>query len=220
MSQREQFLSEWIWQPMSRTALCAMFGISRETGYKWARRFKEDRSTEEKSRRPHSHPKTTSKKLVERIVAMKRRFPLWGPLKIRAYLVANSPTTRWPSASTMGAILKRHDLVRARRIRARVPPRTQPFLACREVHDVWCVDFKGHFKTRDGRLCFPLTVMDAASRFLLQCRGMHEPTLEGVRKIFVDLFKKHGLPKAIRSDNGEPFASASAAAGLTQLSAW
>jgi transposase InsO family protein len=126
----------------------------------------------------------------------------------------------WPAVSTIGAILKRSGMVKPRRKRLHAAPRTKPFSRCREPNDVWCVDFKGQFPTRDGRLCYPLTVMDAASRYLLACVALHHPTLENVRRIFVELFKKYGLPKAIRSDNGEPFASTSTAAGLTQLSAW
>lgn len=220
MSQREQFVSEWRWQRMSRTALCAVFGISRQTGYKWAARFDEDGSVAERPRRPRSHPKTTPKKLVDRILSQKRQFPLWGPVPILARLTELWPNTAWPAASTIGAILKRHGFVKPRRVRARIAPRTRPFLACREANDVWCVDFKGQFKTRDGKLCYPLTVMDAASRFLLACVAMHEPSLQNVRKVFVALFEQYGLPKAIRSDNGEPFASVSTAAGLTKLSAW
>jgi len=220
MSERERFISEWRWQQMSRTALCAAFGISRQTGYKWAARFKQDRSVAERSRRPRSHPQTTPKKLVDRVLAQKRQFPLWGPIPIRARLVKLWPDTAWPAASTIGAVLKRHGLVKPRRLRARAAPRTRPFLACREANDVWCVDFKGQFKTGDGKLCYPLTVMDAASRYLLACVAMHEPSLPNVRKVFIELFERYGLPKAIRSDNGEPFASASAAAGLTKLSAW
>ena len=105
-------LSEWTWQRMSRTALCATFGISRQTGYKWARRYREERSSEEKSRRPQSHPKTAPKKLVERVLSLRRRFPLWGPVPIRAHLVELWPDTTWPSASTIGAILKCHGLVK------------------------------------------------------------------------------------------------------------
>ena len=220
MLQREQFLTEWKWNRVPRTALCAAFGISRQTGYKWARRYREDRSTEERSRRPRSHPRTTPTKLVTLILSQKRQFPRWGPVPIRQRLVTHWPHIKWPSASTIGAILKRHGLVKPRRTRSRMAPRTRPFRACREANDVWCVDFKGQFKTRDGRLCYPLTVMDAASRYLLACTGFHEPTTENVKKVFVALFKKYGMPKAIRSDNGAPFASVSAAGGLTKLSAW
>jgi len=130
------------------------------------------------------------------------------------------PQHEWPAAATIGAILKRHGMVQARRRRYRVAPRTRPFSACREPNDVWCVDFKGEFATSDGRSCYLLTVMDAASRYLLACVGFHEPTADNVHGVFVALFRKFGLPKAIRSDNGEPFASVSKAAGLTKLSAW
>jgi putative transposase len=104
MSQREQFVSEWRWQQISRTALCAAFGISRQTGYKWAARFQGDRSVDERSRRPRSHPKTTPRKLVDRILSQKRQFPLWGPVPIRARLAELWPDTAWPAVSTIGAI--------------------------------------------------------------------------------------------------------------------
>lgn len=216
MHQRRRFLLDWFSHPMSRTALCELYGITRQTGYKWARRH----SVEELSRRPHRSPRATPTKLVKRILSQKRQFPLWGPVPIRKRLQTIWPQIEWPAASTIGAILKRHGLVKPRRRRLRVAVKTQPFSACREPNDVWCADLKGHFATRDGRICYPLTVIDAASRFLLACVGFHEPTLANVRAVFVELFQKHGLPKAIRTDNGEPFASVSAAAGLTQLSVW
>jgi putative transposase len=220
MSQRSQFLSEWLWSHATRTALCETYGISRQTGYKWARRFREDRTAEEKSRRPRSHPRTTPAKLIQLIVSQKRQFPLWGPVPIRKRLVTLWPHLPWPAPSTIGSILKKHGLVKPRRKRLRVAPRTRPFRTCREANDIWCVDFKGQFRTRDGKLCYPLTVMDAASRYVLACTAMHNPTTENVQRVFVELFTKYGLPKAIRSDNGEPFASVSLAAGLTKLSAW
>lgn len=220
MSQRQQFLDEWFSRKATRTALCATFGISRETGYKWARRYEQDRSIAEKSRRPRSHPRATPAKLVRLIVSQKKQFPLWGPVPIRKRLMTHWPQHEWPSASTIGAVLKRHGLVKPRRVRRRAPPRTRPFRTCRNANDVWCVDFKGDFTMRDGRVCYPLTVIDAASRYLLACVGFHEPTAKNVEKVFVELFRTHGMPKTIRSDNGEPFASVSAAAGLTKLSAW
>jgi transposase InsO family protein len=216
MDQRRRFLSDWISHTMTRTALCALYGVSRESGYKWARRH----SVEELSRRPHNSPNATPRALVKKILDQKRQFPLWGPIPLRKRLQTIWPKTRWPAASTIGDILKRHGLVKPRRKRLRVAPKTRPFSACREPNDVWCVDFKGQFAMRDRRVCYPLTVIDAATRFLLACIGFHEPTLDNVRGVFVELFQKYGLPKAIRSDNGEPFASVSAAAGLTQLSVW
>lgn len=220
MDQRREFLVDWISHQMTRTALCAVYGITRETGYKWARRAKKEHSIEEHSRRPHHSPNATATKLVKIILSQKRQFPLWGPVPIRKRLVTYWPQYRWPVVSTIGAILKRNGMVRPRKKRLRVAPRTQPFSTCREANDIWCVDFKGQFPMGNGRMCYPLTVMDAASRYLLACVGFHKPTLQNVRDVFVELFERYGLPKAIRSDNGEPFASVSAAAGLTQLSAW
>ena len=208
---------------MSRTALCELFGISRETGYKWIRRFersKDWREVEDRSRRPHDSPNATPASLISRAVQMRKKYPRWGPVKLRQLLYQRWPREPWPSASTIGAILKREGLVRDRRWRRRLPVRTRPFAACREPNDLWCIDFKGQFKLGDGRICYPLTVMDAVTRFLLACVAFHAPTLANVRAALEQLFRRYGLPKAFRSDNGEPFASTTSAGGLTQLSAW
>jgi transposase InsO family protein len=220
MDQRSKFIDAWANHRTSFAALCELFEISRQTGYKWRRRWQRERSLSEKSRRPKRHPDATPPKLVRIILSQRRQFPRWGPVPIRKRLTVYWPHLDWPAVSTIGAILKRNGMVKPRRRRQRVAPRTRPFSKCREPNDVWCVDFKGQFSMGDGKLCYPLTVMDAASRFLLACVGFHHPTYENVRAVFVELFKKHGLPKAIRSDNGEPFASTSTAAGITQLSAW
>jgi len=222
MDQRRRFVLEWRSGTVSKTALCQLFGISRQTGYKWATRFKRARkwsAIEEQSRRPHSSPNATPTKLVKLILSQRRQFPLWGPVPIRKRLQTLWPQHAWPAPSTIGAILKRHGMVPDRRRRHRVGPRTRPFATCREPNDVWCVDFKGQFEMTNGKTCYPLTVMDGASRYLLACVGFHSPSLENVRGVFVELFKAYGLPKAIRSDNGEPFAS-TGAGGLSQLSVW
>jgi len=223
LDQRKEFVIAWRSHAMSRAALCRLYGIAPSTGYKWAQRFKRRLrwvDIEERSRRPNRSPNRTPLKLVKLIVAEKRRYPSWGPVPLRKLLMDKWPKLPWPTTSTVGAILKREGLVRQRTYRSRAAPRTRPFLFAREPNDVWCIDFKGQFQTKDGRLCYPLTVMDAASRYLLACVAFVSPSLENVRPAVEDLFRSHGLPKAIRSDNGEPFASTSAAAGLTQLSAW
>lgn len=220
MDQRSKFIDLALHSGLSMTAVCRLFGISRQNGYKWLKRWKSERSVEEKSRRPKGHPLTTPRDVERRILSQRRQFPRWGPAPIRKRLTTLWPEIDWPAVSTIGAILKRNGLVKPRRMRRRVAPRTQPFSHCREPNDVWCVDFKGQFRMGDGTVCYPLTVMDAASRYLFACVGFHEPSLSNVRTVFVDLFTTYGLPTAIRSDNGEPFASTSAAAGLTQLSAW
>lgn len=220
MQQREEFIREYVQRTMPVTTLCALYGISTQTGHKLIRRWKQTRSVAELSRRPKRQPRATPARLVRLIVSQKKQFPLWGPVPIRKRLQTLWPEEPWPSASTVGAILKRQGLVRRRRRRHRAAPRTAPFAKVREPNDVWCVDFKGDFVMGNGKRCYPLTVMDAASRCLLACVAFHEPSLANVVPVFVELFKKYGLPTAIRSDNGEPFASVSAAAGLTQLSAW
>ena len=222
MDQRRNFILEWRSGTLSKTALCQLFGISRQTGYKWARRFKATRqwdALEERSRRPHRSPNATPPRLVKLIVSQRKQFKSWGPVPILHRLRTLWPKEKWPSASTIGAILKRHGLVRPRRKRLRVAPSSRPFAACREPNDLWCVDFKGQFPMGDGRLCYPLTVMDGASRYLLACVAFHEPTLDNVRAVFEELFRTHGLPKAIRSDNGEPVAS-TGAGGFSRLSVW
>jgi putative transposase len=207
---------------MTRKALCELFGISRQTGYKWARRFAESRGSdrlEERSRRPQRSPTATPEKLVKAILRQRRNFPTWGPVPLRKMLTTSRPDVQWPSASTFGGILKRHGMVSPRLRRQRAAPGARPFSRCREPNDVWCVDFKGQFETRDGRLCYPLTVMDATTRYLLACTAFHSPSLQNVQEAFEKLFRTYGLPKALRSDNGEPFAS-TGAAGMTRLSAW
>ncbi|HEY2385661.1 MAG TPA: integrase core domain-containing protein [Candidatus Binatia bacterium] len=223
MDQKRQFVLEWRSHAVSRAALCRLFGISRQTGYKWVRRFERAlrwEDLEEHSRRPHDHPQTTRRMLVQRIIDERRRLPLWGPIPLRKRLQTKWPKIPWPAASTIGAILKREGLV-VRRGRPRgMPPRTHPFATCREPNDVWCIDFKGHFAVQNGQRCYPLTVMDAATRYLLACVGFRSPDLANVRRVVEALFQTYGLPTAMRSDNGEPFACITAPAGLTQLSAW
>jgi putative transposase len=221
MEEKKEFILQWWSGTMSRSTLCELYGISRQTGYKWARRFAESRdwtSLEEQSRRPLSNFFSTPKRLVARIVQARKQFPRWGPVTLRAHLVRHEPWIPWPAPSTIGDILKRHGLVRPRRKRPRAPPKTRPFAVCREPNDLWCIDFKGHFEMGDGRICYPLTVMDAASRFLLACVAFHSPSLVNVQEVLYDLFRTYGLPKVIRSDNGEPFVCVTAVGGLTRLS--
>src|SRR5687768_17899970 len=183
MDQRRRFVLEWRSGTISRTALCELFGISRQTGYKWARRFAKERGAkglEERSRRPRRSPRATPASIVKKILHRRRAFPTWGPVPLRRLLQTERPDLKWPSPSTIGAILKRNGLVAPRPRRQRATPGARPFSRCREPNDVWCVDFKGDFETGDGRACYPLTVMDAASRFLLACDGFRSPNLENV----------------------------------------
>jgi putative transposase len=189
------------------------------TGYLWKRRYLVEgpAGLMERSRAPHRHGRATPAELVVRIVEARRCKPYWGPKKLLARLMAEAPAEDWPSASTIADILRRGGLSSPRRRRRRPLTLEQPFAAVVAANDAWCIDFKGWFRTRDGRRCDPLTVTDAFSRYLLTLRIV-DPVTAAVEREMDRLFRAYGLPDAIRSDNGPPFAG-SGAGGLTRLSA-
>lgn len=151
-------------------------------------------------------------------MAVKLRHERWGPKKILAWLETHHPGKVWPAASTASGILNREGLVKPRRKKRRTPPYPEPFSECRRPNAVWSADFKGQFRTEDGRLCYPLTIYDNYSRRILCCRGLSHPTLEETMPRFDRVFKEHGLlPHTIRTDNGAPFASVGLG-GLSRLS--
>ena len=201
------------------TVLCERYGISRDRGYVLKRRFLAEGPSglEERSRAPLQHGRATPADLVARLIEARKRWPHWGPKKLLAKLSQEDPGVAWPSASTGSEILRREGLSQPRRRRRRPLTVEQPFLAVAAANDAWCIDFKGWFRTGDGCRCNPLTVTDAFSRYLLAVEAI-EPVTEAVQAKMDELFEQHGLPVAIRSDNGTPFAS-TGAGGLTRLSA-
>ena len=205
-------------EPMA--ALCRQFGISRQTGYKWWARFEEDgvEALADRSRRPRSHPNETPAHIVEVIIEARARHPFWGPRKLVAWLARKKPQLKLPAPSTVGSILKRNGLVSPRRTRRRAAPTPRADQAL-DANDVWATDFKGEFRTRDGKYCYPLTIQDQASRFLLRCQARNSTRADTAKPIFETAFREHGLPRVMLSDNGIPFASATFA-GLTTLSVW
>jgi len=234
VNERRRFMAELerqLEQGAGRTnmsALCRAFGVSRQTGYKWFRRYiAAGRSIgvlEDASRRPKRSPRATAAPVVKAILEARRMHPGWGARKLRAWMLRRAAWLRLdpstlPTPSTIGAVLRREGLTRPRPKRGRTPPFAQPFAATTEPNGTWCVDFKGQFRTQDGRQCYPLTVMDAFSRKLLCCKALHLPNGRRVRKEFEATFAEYGLPAAIRSDNGPPFAS-TGVGGLSILSVW
>ncbi len=222
VDQRVQFVSEWMKGDRTMVDLCRAFGVSRKTGYKWLERYDENgpRGLVERSRRPRESPRATASDVVELIVRVKKERPTWGPRKIRDWLGRNRTELGIPASSTIGEILKRHGLVRAKRRRASASgrPPVRPFGDAHEPNDIWATDFKGWFRV--GRLkCHPLTIADTVSRYSIRAEGLAHPRTLPVEKIFRSAFLEFGLPKAIRSDNGPPFASRGPG-GLTRLSAW
>jgi putative transposase len=221
MDQKTQFVSEYLRATISFTELCDRYGISRKTGYKWIDRYRSEGPVglAERSRRPHSSPDQTPEPLRLAIIEARRRHPSWGAKKLLKHLKSKDSKADWPSRWTICEILRRAGLVR-QRTRRRIPGHPgKPISIATAPNDLWCVDFKGQFKTRDGRYCYPLTVTDRYSRYLLGCQALLSTETEGAQATFLQLFKKYGLPKAIRSDNGTPFASI-ALGRLSELSVW
>jgi transposase InsO family protein len=202
---------------LSMCVACETAGVSRKTGYKWLQRYRGYglSGLAARSRAPHRHGRAMAPKVARLITALRRRRQFWGPRKLKTILERNHPELVIPAASTIGDFLRRQGLSRSRRRRLHAHP-GQPFAEVKQPNDLWCADFKGWFRTRDGKRCDPLTISDAYSRFLLECRIVH-PSYEEVRPLFERAFRRFGLPRAIRTDNGEPFASAGAA-GLSRLS--
>ena len=204
------------------TQLCRLYGISRKTGYKWVSRYEQQGmdGLDEQSRRPRQSPLRTPYVIRQAIIELRTssRSPP-GAKKLQALLVKRFPHETPPSLTTIYTILHDADLVRPRKKRSRVMPYAQPFSPVQAPNELWSVDYKGQMKLANGRWCYPLTVMDHDSRYLLGCQGLEGTTYAATRDQFIRLFREYGLPQRIRSDNGTPFASR-AAGGLSRLSVW
>jgi putative transposase len=202
--------------------LCREFGVSRPTGAKWVKRFKEEgyAGLEERSRRPTSSPQSLAEELVMVVLTQRDRHPSWGAKKLRE-LLAKRYGDATPSMATIARILKRAGVVRERRRRKPLSVVDRaPSVAADAPNDVWTMDFKGWWRTHDGERCEPLTVRDAHSRYVLSIAVLGSTKGEAVREELERLFKKHGLPRAFQCDNGSPFISTRARGGLTALSVW
>lgn len=203
------------------TDLCREFGISRKTGYKFAERFEQLSviGLLDQRRVPERIPHRTKPEVVELLVELRKQHPTWGAKKLDDILRRNHPGVKRPAKSTIGELLKKHGLVTPRRARKKFPVAFSPLAHAVEPNDVWCIDFKGQFRLGSGRYCYPLTVTDAATRFILVCEAFHRIDGDLVRDSLKLAFREYGLPKAIRFDGGPPFAS-QGLAGLSRLSVW
>jgi transposase InsO family protein len=222
VEQREQFIADDRRGLYSRAELCERYSISRKTGYKWLARHAAEGlpGLQDRSHAPHTCPHRMAAAVAELIVSARRKHPDWGPRKLLAWLTPRHPEiASWPVPSTAGDLLTREGLVRKRRRRRAhqhpgvVPPYTQ------EPNDLWTADFKGQFPTKDGVWCFPLTIGDQHTRYLLTCKGLPDVTALGARPAFDRAFRQYGLPMAIRTDNGAPFCSRGIH-GLSKLNVW
>ena len=222
MEQKVLFLADYLRKGHNFKDLCSNYGISRKTGYKWVLRYLEEgvEALHDRSRRPKSHPQQTPYALRKEIIQLRKKRKIKpGPKKLQSLLLERYAAEDIPSSTTIYKILRNEGLVKSRRRKRRVPAMSQPFDLVSKPNDVWTADFKGQFLMKDGKWCYPLTVMDYQSRYLLQCRALDRISTDMVKKEFDQLFKRYGLPSRIRTDNGVPFASHSLG-GISHLSKW
>ncbi len=222
MEERFRWIEEWKEGEASLTALCRKYEISRKTAYKYLRRYGEEGvlGLADRGRAPHTHPNQVSVAVEQAVVDLRLDHPTWGPKKLRAWLERHRPKEVWPARSTIGVILERHALNgKQPRRRQRATPSPQPLAHATGPNLVWCVDFKGWFRCGDGERCDPLTVTDAASRYLLCCQLLPRTDSVNTQAALIKVFRRYGLPQRMRSDNGEPFASVGVG-GLSTLSIW
>jgi len=221
VDQRMRFIVDLKRGLHSMTELCEMYGVSRKTGYKWKKRYEQDgpAGLVDVTRRPDSSPYATPGRVVDALLKARQLHPTWGAKKLLKLLSGKFDDDQLPARSTACDILKRHGMVKTKRRQRKPghPGKTEPSMT--EPNETWTADFKGHFKTRDGAYCYPLTVADGFSRYLLACQSLPSVEWEGTKKVFERVFREYGLPTIIRTDNGSPFAS-TAIGRLSSLSVW
>ncbi len=221
MHQKTLFIADHLRGTRSVTELCAEYGISRKTAYKWIDRYirRGPAGLEDRSRRPRTAPNATDPQVVAALLELRRRHPTWGAKKLLAILRQRHPQWQLPGRSTGCVILRRHGLVLKQRKRRVIGHPGKPATAMLGPNHIWCADFKGQFRMGNGQYCYPLTVTDGYSRFLLGCQGLSSTAVADAKPVFTRIFKEYGLPEFIRTDNGVPFAT-NTLARLSRLSAW
>jgi transposase InsO family protein len=221
MEEKLRFIFEYQQGDKSMTELCQQYGISRETGYVVLRRYQQTgvAGLVNRSRAAGRHQNQTPEEIERMVLELRQAHMRWGPRKLKRVLERDEPGRVWPAASTIGAMLKREGLVVARRKRMKTAPYSEPLAHADGPNRVWCADFKGWFRTGDGERIDPLTISDAHSRYLLRCQAVEKTDTARVQAIFEAAFREYGMPEAIRTDNGAPFATR-ALAGLSRLAVW
>ncbi len=221
MTERLRFIDSLESGLYTMTELCARYGISRKAGYEWSDRYVQEgvEGLANRSRAPKRCPHQMPREIREALLALRRKHPRWGPRKLLGYLKPRKPEWCLPAPSTVGDLLRREGLVKPRRRRSKRPSSGPPPLEISGPNAVWTTDFKGELRTRDRQYCYPLTLKDRFSRYLLEGRGLRSTVTAGARPSMERVFRKYGLPSGIVCDNGSPFGSR-ALCGLSQLSVW
>lgn len=224
MCERLEFIKACLVRTETIVAICDRFGVSEKTGHKWLDRFRQggEAALHDRSHAPLTHRHRITGDVAREILQLRKRYPLYGPVKLRDWLVQRYPDRHWPAASSIGDLLTRAGVVRRRRRRDRSAERValDGRTRAREPNVVWTADFKGHFRLGNWRYCYPLTVLDLQSHFLLGCTALESTNVAATRRIFVTLFRAHGLPRVLRTDNGVPFAQPNALGRLGSLAWW
>jgi putative transposase len=220
MDERLRFVARLL-EGDSMSKVCREFGISRKTGYKIFNRYKDSgiQGLEDRARSPYRHANKLPFQIERSILRLKQEHPTWGAPKIRDKLVKLFPQLKPPAKSTIHSVLDRHGLVK-RRKRRKTRAQGTALGEALTPNALWCADFKGQFLLGNRQYCYPLTITDQRSRYLLACEGLESVKETGAFPVFEQAFKEYGLPNAIRTDNGVPFASAHALYGLSRLSVW
>ncbi|MCP4652803.1 MAG: transposase [Candidatus Omnitrophica bacterium] len=220
MDERMKFIGRLL-DGEKMTDLCQEFGISRKTGYKFWERYKSIGlgGLSDRTRRPMRYANQLPMQVEKTIVKIKKNKPSWGAPKIREILRRKYPEIKIPAKSTVHCVLDRHGLVKRRR-RRRFKAQGTTLSNKPHPNDLWCTDYKGEFMLANRQYCYPLTITDFSSRYLLACEGIESTKMVHAFSVFEQIFSKYGLPKAIRTDNGLPFSSATSLFGLSKLSVW
>lgn len=221
MEERFRFVEEWKSGDASMAELCRFYGVTRVTGYKWIERYELGglEALRDQSRAPRRHPNEVPAEMEDLVIAVREKHPSWGAPKIHARLQGDHAGKHIPAESTIGAILKRNGLTVPRKRRRPSRPASEPLAHAEAANTVWCADYKGWFRTADGRRIDPLTISDAYSRYLFRCQALPAADYARSKPVFEAAFREYGLPERMRTDNGAPFGS-NGESGLTGLTVW
>lgn len=223
VSERLEFIRACLGRRQTIAEVCVTFAVSEKTGHKWLARFREggEAALLDRSHAPRTGAYRVDVAIARQIIALREKHPLYGPVKLRDWLVQHGPQTPWPAASTIGALLDREGLITRRRRRGGTHARlASSRTAAVASNVVWTADFKGQFRVGNGVLCYPLTVLDLHDHFLLGCAALATTAVATARDSFVRLFSAYGLPEVLRTDNGVPFAQPNAMGRLGALAYW
>jgi putative transposase len=221
MDERVQFIVAVNEELYSVAELCHRFGISRQCGYKWLQRYAAEGfpGLTDRSRAPHHCPHRIDANVSRALVELRIKHPRWGPVTLLARLAKVRPELRLPAPSTAGDLLAREGLVKPRRLRTKLASSVGSAVRAAAPNQTWTADYKGQFRTLDGKYCYPLTIQDAHTRFLLSCDALLSTKTDEAQPCFERMFREHGLPELMHTDNGPPFASHTPLK-LTRLNVW